>query len=769
MAQPTKFVPSYDFSDYQTASPNDPLPGAQVDTQLGLVKTTTDEIIDNLALIQRDDGELANNSVGIDQLTTDVDIGLRSVTNWLTATAYVLRDGVWVTGKLYRCIVAHTSGTFATDLAAAKWELVLDYATASGLVIGTDVQAWDEDLDDIAALTPSAGDILQYSGGWTNVAGRRRLTADETRFLAASGGSDDNDGASSGAPWATFAKFQTYLNTLDLTGGYTVKLKFVNGTYTEQMRLRGRVFGQKAISDVILEGDTSTPGNVTISTTGAETHCFLITDGAWCQIQGFELISASGDAINTAREASVWFQNIEFGACGGDAQLYAAYSRLQAIGNYEITGGAARHMLAEVMSEMSSSPITVTVTGTPDFTYAFAVPGENSALSLHDVTWSGTATGKQYVIADGGVIVPPSILASIPGDVEGTDTTQPILRNLLYNPSFRVAQRGTSFTSATTPANSDDTYLLDRWILLSDGNDIVDVTQGTDGAVGSGTYIQLDVETTAKKFGILQILPNKDVQELLSLSEVVALSFRAKVSDAAKLSRIKCMVLSWSGTVDAPTSDIVDAWGAEGTPPTVVANWTIEGVSGDLGVTTSDWRYSLDNVSIDAASTKNLAVFIWSDDVATNDTAGSLLQITDVQLVAHPYRTRFESRPFGEELARCQGFYEKSYNQGVTPGTASTTVGIAFSRAGAAIATASYYDGAEFAHAKVLGTPAVTIYSFSGNTGRVSTAGGVEQGASSGVATFIGDSGFTLLNSSGSDITPGSGGFIYHWTAVKEL
>jgi hypothetical protein len=42
---------------------------------------------------------------------------------WVTATAYALHDLVWNGGLGYRCIVAHTSGTFATDLAAAKWVL----------------------------------------------------------------------------------------------------------------------------------------------------------------------------------------------------------------------------------------------------------------------------------------------------------------------------------------------------------------------------------------------------------------------------------------------------------------------------------------------------------------------------------------------------------------------------------------------------------------------------------------------------------------------
>lgn len=42
--------------------------------------------------------------------------------NWATTTAYVVDDIVVRGGSTYICLVAHTSGTFATDLAANKWE-----------------------------------------------------------------------------------------------------------------------------------------------------------------------------------------------------------------------------------------------------------------------------------------------------------------------------------------------------------------------------------------------------------------------------------------------------------------------------------------------------------------------------------------------------------------------------------------------------------------------------------------------------------------------
>ena len=44
--------------------------------------------------------------------------------NWLTATVYAVNDLVTQSNNLYVCIVAHTSGTFASDFAAGKRRLI---------------------------------------------------------------------------------------------------------------------------------------------------------------------------------------------------------------------------------------------------------------------------------------------------------------------------------------------------------------------------------------------------------------------------------------------------------------------------------------------------------------------------------------------------------------------------------------------------------------------------------------------------------------------
>ena len=224
-------------------------------------------------------------------------------------------------------------------------------------------------------------------------------------------------------------------------------------------------------------------------------------------------------------------------------------------------------------------------------------------------------------------------------------------RNRIFNGEFGIAQRGTSFVSG---ANDDDSYNLDRWYVLSDGNDAVDITQETSTVpTNQLTAIALDVETANKKFGIAQIIEQKNCVGLIGGN--VTLSFKAKVSSTTKLDNVKAAVVAWSGTADTVTSDIISAWGAEGTDPTLIANATFENTPANLSVTTSYVTYTL-TANIDTALTKNLIVFIWSD--VTDTTAGDFLYITDVQLEAGSTATDFERRPIGAELVLCQRYYE---------------------------------------------------------------------------------------------------------------
>ena len=237
--------------------------------------------------------------------------------------------------------------------------------------------------------------------------------------------------------------------------------------------------------------------------------------------------------------------------------------------------------------------------------------------------------------------------------VDGLNISPYAMKNRIINGGMNISQRNTSYTSANSE-NNDDTYVLDRFYILSDGNDAIDVTQTTTVPTGAKYSIGLDVETINKKFGIAQIIENANCFD--AIGGAVTVSFQAKVSATTKLDNIKCAIVAWSGTADTVTSDIISAWGAEGTNPTLIANATYENTPANLNVTTSFATYSV-TATVDTASTSNLILFIWSD--VTDTTLGDFLYITNVQLEVGSTATPFERRLYNQELANCFRYYYK--------------------------------------------------------------------------------------------------------------
>jgi len=332
-----------------------------------------------------------------------------------------------------------------------------------------------------------------------------------------------------------------------------------------------------------------------------------------------------------------------------------------------------------------------------------------------------------------------------------------VLKNRIINGSFGIAQRGTSFTS-TSSLNNDDTYNLDRWFVLSDGNDIVDITQETSTVpTNELTAIALDVETINKKFGIAQII--EQVNCIGAIGNTVTLSFQAKVSATTKLDNVKCAIVAWSGTADTVTSDIISAWGAEGTNPTLIANATYENTPVNLNLTTSYATYSV-SAAVDTASTKNIIVFIWSD--VTDTTLGDFLYITNVQLEVGSTATPFERRLYNQELANCQRYFEKSYNIDVTPATV-TMIGSVNTNAAGAISNRPFWF-CKFNVSK-RATPTVTIYSpNSGTTGKVGGPSAVDY---SGTTVYSSMHGFQVYQSQTTAVADGD--YYCQWAVTAEL
>jgi len=232
-------------------------------------------------------------------------------------------------------------------------------------------------------------------------------------------------------------------------------------------------------------------------------------------------------------------------------------------------------------------------------------------------------------------------------------------RNKLINGDFQVIQRGANHVSTVFYNNNDTVYTLDRWQLFSDGNDIVDVTQETTNVPTNGLYaIALDVETANKKFGIAQKIEQKNCVDLIG--NEVTLSFKAKVSSTTNLDNVKCAIIAWDGTADTLTDDMISAWGAEGTDPTLATNYTYENTPANLNLTTSYATYTT-TATIDTSGTKNVVVFIWSD--VTTTSTGEFLYITDIQLEKGAGSTPFERKNYQQQLRDCLRYFERRFAQ----------------------------------------------------------------------------------------------------------
>lgn len=323
-------------------------------------------------------------------------------TGHLSASTTLVRDTVLASSNA-NAAVNFSAGTkdIANDVPAALQVRGPGSATVGNIAL------WDS----------SAGNLLKDAG----YAPREVLTANRTYYVRTDG-SDSNNGLSntSGGAFLTVQKAVDVGTTLDLNG-FMLTIKIEDGTYTGATTLKN-VVGFAGAGSLVIRGNNSTPANVLMSVTG--NNCFL-ADGLnviWDILDLKMQTTTSGSCLKAQNSAALRFGNVDFGSCAAGHIDCRVRGSIGALSNYSISGGAVIHSNASQLSILIIAGRTVTLSGTPAFSAAFAYCDTLSLLTGNSMTFSGSATGPRFYVGSGGVIFAGGGASYFPGNAAGTGT-----------------------------------------------------------------------------------------------------------------------------------------------------------------------------------------------------------------------------------------------------------------------------------------------------------------------------------------------------------
>jgi len=246
---------------------------------------------------------------------------------------------------------------------------------------------------------------------------------ENTTYYVRSDGANTNVGTvnTSGGAFLTVQGAIDHISSNVNTNGKTVTIQIANGTWTTPIVAKSF----EGDGTIIIRGDPSTPSNVVISTTSA--ICFTAENiSGLYKLVGLKFqTTTSGDHIWAVGPVVVEFESCDFGAAAGARHHISSFfgARVTATGNYSITGGAGSH-LNSVEAALDIRSRTVTLTGTPAFSVAFAQAGRLANIMASGATFSGSATGVRFIANNNGVIFTNLAgLTFFPGNAAGTTST----------------------------------------------------------------------------------------------------------------------------------------------------------------------------------------------------------------------------------------------------------------------------------------------------------------------------------------------------------
>lgn len=271
-------------------------------------------------------------------------------------------------------------GALATQQSEIKQKLAALATENAALCAKVDAMACFE-----ALRLAAASGLVNFPTGT-----RERLAADRVYYVDAAAGSDSNNGLSSAAAFSAIQKAINSVVGLDMSIS-NVTIQLADGTYQGAVLVNGPWLGSGSVT---LQGNTAAPANVVISTGAA--NAITVQNGGYLAVKHLKLTNIGNFLLHAQNGGFISFENLVFGACGSQQIRCSDNGTIRACGNYTISGGSAYHISAVGASVARIQGRTITLTGTPHFSVAFANAQLCSALLFDGCNFVGSATGPRY-------------------------------------------------------------------------------------------------------------------------------------------------------------------------------------------------------------------------------------------------------------------------------------------------------------------------------------------------------------------------------------
>ncbi len=248
------------------------------------------------------------------------------------------------------------------------------------------------------ALTQVGTGSVSAAPVWNTI--REQLTGNRTYYVRTDG-SNSNTGLvnNAGGAFLTIQKAIDTVSMLDISI-FNVTIQVGDGTYTASLLVNGPWLGSGVVT---LVGNTGTPANVIVTSSTSDT--LRVIRGGTLLVSGTEFRGTGGQVLRAESNGYIEIStSVRFGAAT-NSHLYAElggviYSRT----SYTISGGGTSHIATANGGEVDVSANTVTLSGTPAFSVAYAVADRLSGIQSQLNTFSGSATGPRYSVNLNSVI-----------------------------------------------------------------------------------------------------------------------------------------------------------------------------------------------------------------------------------------------------------------------------------------------------------------------------------------------------------------------------